>query len=559
MSAALNAPAPPRPNALPPGATCQACGYSLDGLAVGVCPECGERYVEPLPPSLSDRTAGGFAMMTVQTIIARFASMAGNLVLAKLLAPEYFGLLAMATTVTSFASLVQQIGVREVLIHRQTSFRRWASSAFWLTVVTGVVCGLLMAALAPVAARIYQEPTLVGMLLILAVSTTLANVTIVHETKLQMDLRFKAVAWLTFGTAIGTVGLSILLAWLGFGAYSFVLPRLAVNVGRCAVLFRISGFTPRMRPQANRWRFMAGDSAWILAYNVCNAIILAGDTAIVGKLLGADGAGVYFFAISLSLQANVLLVNNLGSILLPALGKLGAEPRRQADALLRSLRVLGMVLTPLCLLQAAVAGPVLHLLYRDKWDAAVAPMQLLCLGMAARFLSQPAANLLLAQGRFRGLFLTGVGGVVLFLSLICGSVLAFGPSVIAVAGATAVYSIIIEPSVLLFTIRPMGRGVRSVLGVVAPPAAISGVACGAALLVARALPSSAMPSGRWGDVVQGTIIAMIALPVIALGSWLFLRSSWNEAWLRATPIVNRLSRMIGLPAIRAGAARGGAR
>src|SRR4051812_23187819 len=170
--------------------------------------------------------------------------MVGQVLLARLLLPEAWGLVGEAYSVTAFAILIQQAGLREILIQRQGHFGRWANPAFWMSLTLGCLGALAMVILAPIAGWMYEDwhftgppPTVVYLVLLLALSTPFAGLDIVADAKLTNELRFRFLAWVKWLTAVGTMGLSILFAKLHWGAYSFVLPLPIITVVRLVLMW----------------------------------------------------------------------------------------------------------------------------------------------------------------------------------------------------------------------------------------------------------------------------------------------------------------------------------
>jgi len=127
---------------------------------------------------LSRRTAHGFAWLVGQTILSKVTSLAGQLVLAWRLDPKDFGLVGLAFTVSAFGTIVQQVGLKEILIQRQRHFGRWATAAFWMSVALGFLAAALMIAGAPIAARIYGARELIGMVAWIAAAAPIAALSV---------------------------------------------------------------------------------------------------------------------------------------------------------------------------------------------------------------------------------------------------------------------------------------------------------------------------------------------------------------------------------------------
>lgn len=537
-------PAEPRPAQgkslpLPNHNACAKCGYVLDGLPTSLCPECGLE-VQPPPLSLTERTATGFAFMAAQMIITRALGIVSNLLLAWLLLPSDFGLIAMATGIVTFAQVIQAVGVRELLIRRQSSYRHLANAAFWISFLLGLLCAAGIALASPLAARFFNEPRVIGLLLVIAASIPITNASIVPEAKLQIDMRFRWVAMLNMITTGGTLTLTVVLAALDYGAYSFVLPRLIFAIVRTALAWRVAGFTPRLNMQTRRWRFIVGASFWVLLTNICLAVLLQSDVVMLGRVATSAEVGLYGFAFALSLQAVVLIAFSLGQILLPALSKLQDDPKRQATALMRAMHVLAMLVIPTCVLQAAVADPLVRLIFPDKWVGAIPVLQVLSLGMALRFFGIATNALFQAQGRFRDQFVTTLCAMVFFLAVVT-PVIFITRDIVATAIAVSVCLGITEPLSLCIALRPTGRGIRDVLGVTLPPLLIAVIACGAGLWLVHLIPTPpfALP-GRFVHLWSIAVICAVAGPLILIGSRAFMRPSWDEAVERLLPMLLKL-------------------
>ena len=102
----------------------------------------------PQTSTLAQKTVSGFFWLTAQTLGSKLVNTVGQVILARLLLPESWGLVGEAYTITAFAGLIQQAGLREILIQRQSHFRRWANPAFWMSLTLGCMGALIMVMLA---------------------------------------------------------------------------------------------------------------------------------------------------------------------------------------------------------------------------------------------------------------------------------------------------------------------------------------------------------------------------------------------------------------------------
>src|SRR4030095_5700241 len=218
---------------------------------------------------------------------------------------------------------------------------------------------------------------LIGLVLVLAASGPLSGLDIVPDAQLTHEMRFRYLAVVKWINAVGGMGLSILFADLNFGAYSFVLPVPIITVVRLALLWAAARPRIRWHLHLRRWRYLINDSAMLFFANFFIMLTWQGDYMILGIMHDDKTVGIYFFAFNLSLQTMAVFTNNLTGVLFPALSKLQHNLAYQTSAFLRAGELLAIVGVPLCLLQAALAGPAVAMLFNSWWYPAIRVLQLL--------------------------------------------------------------------------------------------------------------------------------------------------------------------------------------
>jgi PST family polysaccharide transporter len=490
---------------------------------------------EPNPnQSLGGRAARGFAWMVSQTVASRLLSAAGQVALAWFLLPNDYGAVGLAMTIATFASLVQQAGLKEILVQRFKHFSRWANVAFWMSLAYAALSGLLTALaglvvpLVPAVAQRYPE--LSGLLFVLALTAPLTALSTVPLARLQAELRFGTLATVAFASAALVTVLSVVLAWKGMGAQSVVIPRAVVALAQALVLFAVCGFPARATPQFRRWRFLARDSLLMIATWVCYAIIMQGDYAALALLRPRVELGLYFFAFNLSIQAVTLFTVNLWGVLMPALTWLQHDTPRQLSAFQRASRALALVAVPFGFLQTALAEAGVRLLFEPEWYPAIPVLQVLSLGMTFMMIGSQGGSLLQAQARFKTMFLLSAGCAAAFVVMVLSGALLGGA--LAVAAAVAIYYAAYGPVNLYVGMRAAGgtwRDVWRIYSVSIGPAA--------------AAVSAGWLATRWTiDCTTGYLLELALVPVITLLVYLPLvrwvaRGDWDDLIARFTGFI----------------------
>lgn|GEM_PF-954887 len=383
-------------------AACSPNAASPPKLTGGVLVNRNE--TRPAAGSLASQAAAGFAWTLGQTLGSKALGLLGQIVLARLLLPRDFGLVAVSIIAVSFASVIRQTGIQQILVQRHENFRRWANPAFWFELTFGVATAILLAASSPIAAAVFHSRALIGLILVSASAAPLSPWTVVPTARLMIDMRFKQIAIVNMATNAMLTLMSVFLAWWGLGAYSLIIPIPVSGAVRCIWLWRLARPRVRIRPQFRRWRFLVGDSGYMIATGFLNAVMYQAGYLALGLLCTKATVGLFFFGLNLSSQVALLLSQNLGGVLLPALAKLQDDAVRQTAALVRALRLLAFISTPACLLLAVVAAPLIALVYGDKWLPAVPILQIMAVTSAVSIPSAPAVAAMQSQGRFAALF-----------------------------------------------------------------------------------------------------------------------------------------------------------
>jgi O-antigen/teichoic acid export membrane protein len=474
----------------------------------------------PTGPSLSHLSARGLAWMSVNSLISKVLGTLSQIVLAWLLVPKDFGLIGLTFTVAAVASVLANTGLEDVLLQRQRHFHRWANPAFWISLFSGCLAMSVMMLAAPIAEHVYHEPAMLGLTLLMSLGIPLANVSLVPLAKLRVDMRFRTLAVLGMLNNALLPILTILFAWRGFAVYSFIWPRLICAALTALAAWYLAKTTIKPRLELRLWRRLLGVGASTFATRITYLLVVNGDYLTLGLMYPAAVVGGYYFAFNLSTQTTALVVANFNSVLFPALCKLQEDVNRQARAMLRGLRMLATVAIPCCLLQAALAGPGIHVLFQPKWYPSIPILQILSIGMAFNALTWPASSLLPAQGRFFVQAVIAWLSCILFFALVLIGV--YFKAGVGAGFAVAVYWVINASVILRASLWPTESGWPEIFNSLKGSFLGGGIAVGFASAARLMLPAH-LQNG-WTAIVMVTLLSLILY-------CLCLRKLDSEAWL----------------------------
>ena len=468
--------------------------------------------VEPTKVALGQRAARGVLWFMTTTLVRRVAGIVAQLLLAKLLIEDDFGLYGLALTVTMVLNTLASGGVSEVLIQRQGRYKREINAAIWLSLLTGLLAANAMVPLGFFAQWAYAAPELAGLIVIQGLQLVFLNLCSVVETGMSVSLAFRSMAIIRVVAVVATVVLQVVMAAQGWGAMSFVIPPTVVAGTRLAIVWLWVRPTFTISPQVHRWPGIFGDSVYVVGSKFIAAIIGIGDYAVLGLLYDKGALGYYVVAFSLSSQAVNTLVNGLWQVLYASLAAVKDNVRRQADAFLNFVSLLSLVSVPLCLLQASVADPLLRLLFADKWETSIPLLQVLSVGMVFRIVGNAGGNLMQAQGRFRTRFWFAFGaawGYFAVVGLAAWWGYEDGSSMMLVAIASSVYYIATLHVRTWLALTPVGYPMRVVVASYRGPVAAGLLAFGPAWGVSLPIPGDV----AWGQCSRMAVCVAVGLPL----------------------------------------------
>ncbi|WP_369052476.1 MOP flippase family protein [Kineococcus terrestris] len=335
-----------------------------------------------------------------------------GLVLARLLAPEDFGLLASVYVVTGFTVLLFDMGLGAALVHQRRLTQSDLDTAFWLNALGGLVFVGILAALGPLVADFYGDPRLTYITPLAGLGFALA-LNVCHSALLQREMEFKKIASVELVCAVLGNASTIAAAVGGLGALSLVVGPSVQAVAMTVLMWSVVRWRPRgfVRRESVRrlWSFSGG----MLGFSVVNYVGRNSDNLLIGRVLGAAPLGLYNRAYTLMLLPLQQVSQVLGRVMFPALASLRDDPERLRRAYRRTIVVMTAVTMPVLVGMAATADGLVPILWGDQWLDTVPMLQVLCLAGLPQCLSSSEGWLYQSQGRTGTMFKVGVVSTVL--------------------------------------------------------------------------------------------------------------------------------------------------
>jgi O-antigen/teichoic acid export membrane protein len=454
-----------------------------------------------VPParSLGARTVRGVLWTYGSFAGVRLVTLASTAVLARLLSPRDFGLVALALIFTAALDSVRDLGLNEALIvSKDDDLAEDAETAFCFTVLMGAALALVVAGISPLAADFFHEPRLAALLVVLGLNLPLRSSGLTHYALAQrrMDFRSRTVAELVEVVVRAAAGVTLALA--GLGAWSLVLGYLSGTLAWTAALWVSVAWRPSLRPRLRRLSSLLRFGGAVTVVGIIGTAMSYVDNLFVGRVLGPAALGLYSLGFRLP---DVLIAGArwmVGMVLFPAFATLEGTALRRAVVV--AFRYALLVGVPISVTLIALADPIVLAFFGPRWRDAAPVMQLLSLA----YLGSPVAvtaSAYYASRRVDVMVKIAVPQGLLLVALLAVFV---DHGIVAVAGCQAAVRGLFVPIGLYVSTRVLGLRARD-LWAAAWPALVAGAGMAAVLVAVERAIASPWPALLAGCPLGGAV------------------------------------------------------
>lgn len=411
------------------------------------------------------RTLNAAVWAFLATAGTRLITLLSLAVLARLLAPRDFGLLAFALVYITYAETIGDLGTTVALIYWPERRDDAAQVTFVTNVAMGVFWCALTLVLAPAIAAFFRNPGAADIVRVLAFAFILKFLGNTHDALAQKDLRFRARAIPELALALVKAAISIALALRGLGAWSLVWGHVAGQAVWTIAAWLIVPWRPRLALPRDLVGPMLRYGRGIVGVNVIAAAVHHADKAVVGRLLGSVALGVYQIADRIPDATVTVIIWVVSKVLFPAFARLQHSIEELRAAYLRALTYVSVITIPIAAGLCVTAEPLVRVFFGEKWMAAVPLLRWLAIYTGIRSLGTHAGDVLKATGRSNLLAAFGVVKAVMIIpSLIVAArwgVEAVAMTLALVTLLTVAINLIIVMRILHFGVLDVVRAMRS--------------------------------------------------------------------------------------------------
>lgn len=456
-------------------------------------------------------------------MIGQLIGFVRSVVLARLLAPEDFGLFGMALTIVAALNALTTIGLDRTIVANKFNttdeLKAHLNTVWSAELIRSLVMALMVSASAFPMSRFYGQPELKIIIPILGFVSFIQGFQNIGLVLLRKEINFARIFWYELATNVSGIALTVALALVMRNVWALVIGLLLTAALGTVLSYIFYSYRPRLAFEKIALRRALSLGRFTLVIAVASYVTNMADNVVVGRLLGTGALGNYSLAFNIASAPIVVLVFSLGTVFFPAYAEITSEqPKRLELAFTKvfsiSLLIMLTITVPLFLL----AGEIVQLLFGDRWATAGTVLRVLALAIPLRGLAQIISTAFWGLNRPKEVAMGRTLEAVVFLTALYPLITVFGLPGAGWAGVIAYAFACVNRLVALNRIIP---GISSKL---LPISLSTLAAAGAGLLIAGVsltFLTSPLPRVILGGLISTIIPAVILLLVRAdLRRWI---------------------------------------
>ena len=328
------------------------------------------------------------------------------MVLARILTPEDFGVVAMLAIFIGVAGVFIDSGFSSALIQRQNTTPTDEATVFFFNIMVGAIVALLLCAAAPWIAVFFKHPVLQYLTYAVAFNLFIGAWGSIHTTLLSKELNFKVTAKVGLVTSLLSGVLAIIMATQGFGVWSLAGQMLAASVMTVVLLWTWHPWRPQWVFSSESMRSLFRFGGYLTGTGLVSVLHMNLYSVLIGRFYSVHDVGIYDVAQKTQLMSGNLIMSVISRVAYPVFSATAQDKERLVRGFRKAQKLVMFVNIPLMLTIIVLADPIVRIFFGNQWLACVPVLQILGVVGILYPMQVLNLNILMAQGRSDLLFNT---------------------------------------------------------------------------------------------------------------------------------------------------------
>ncbi|WP_069133160.1 lipopolysaccharide biosynthesis protein [Rhodohalobacter halophilus] len=374
-------------------------------------------------------------------------------VLARLLTPEDFGIIAMVLVYNGFVQVFTESGINSAVVQKRELNRKDLSTVFWFSFIVGAGLALLTILIAPYIETFFEAKGLGLVLMIMSADLFFVAIKAVPFGLLRRELKFNVLALIEIGALLISSGIAIYMAYDGWGYWALVGKILIANILAVIPMYFYSSFLPKIQFSIPILKKVLSFSLYVTGFRSINYWARNADNLLIGKFLGSDALGFYSQAYKLLMLPISMLTGILNPVMHPIFSGIKDDKKRTGDNYLKILQLIATISFPLGVFLFFSAYEIIAILWGEQWMNSVPVFKILAILTLFQPLISTTGGMLMATDSEKLLFKLGIANTIVMVG---GMVLGLPYGIEGVAiGYTISYILFVMPITFHFLFKQL--------------------------------------------------------------------------------------------------------
>lgn len=349
--------------------------------------------------SLKQKTTKGLFWSSVERFSNQGVSFIFSIILARILAPRDFGIVAMIGIFFAVAQSFVDSGFSNALVRKTDRREEDLSTCFYFNIGVGIVAYIVLFLIAPFIADFYNQPILSPIIRITGLGVVLNSLCVVQQALFTIRIDFKSQAKVTLSATIISGIVGVVLAYLEYGVWALVWQGVVMSLVRMGLLWLMSKWRPKAGFSKDSFHYLFGYGSKILASGLLDTIYNNIYPIVIGKFYSPAQLGNYSRALSFAQLPSSNITGILQRVTFPVLSTIQDDIPRLQTNYRRLLKLSAFIVFPLMMGLAAVAFPLIRVVLTPKWEGCSLYLQIICFALMWYPIHAINLNLLQVKGR----------------------------------------------------------------------------------------------------------------------------------------------------------------
>jgi len=302
-----------------------------------------------------------------------------TIVLARILVPEDFGIIGIATLVIGLVRMIESMGLNQALIQTDEDIEEAADVVFWSNLSLSIILFIVLYYSAPLISRFFDEPRSTAVIQVMGIQLLISAFDDVQEALLQRDFQFRELVGRRLVPVSISAVISIAMALAGYGYWSLVVGTLIGTALGVVFLWRVSQWRPRFRYDLSVARLLIGFGGLVTLESLQGWALNYGDNLAAGYFLGVEALGFYTMAFTIAVVMLGFLILPVSRVAYSAFSRLKDQTEELGRAFVDMTQYLAVIVIPASLGVFLCAELIVEIILDDSWIAAIPAIQILAI------------------------------------------------------------------------------------------------------------------------------------------------------------------------------------